>query len=74
MTNEEELRDRIAHVVDTEVTAWDGATSTEIAQAIIDNLGLEIETASGHEDCGCRLETYPAEHRVVGKWVEEEES
>ena len=45
----------------------------EEAQAIIDELGLTVETEPGHDprECGCSSRAYPAESRIVGKWEEQ---
>lgn len=70
MTSQDELRDLIEQIIEdkTYAMAPDGfiAGTEESAQAIIDDLGLEVETLSekaiGHM-------VRPAQYRVVGKWV-----
>ena len=76
----EELRTRIADAIseaDNEFTILGddyGAAPnlTAIADAVIDALGLTVETEPGHDprECGCSSRAYPAESRVVGKWEE----
>lgn len=68
----DELRDRLSQIIDRGLYCWDSDTKTSMtdteyaAQAIIDDLGLEVETLSekaiGHM-------VRPAQYRVVGKWV-----
>ena len=63
------LRDRIADLLwRTEEKSWE-----DQAQAIIDDLGLRMETEPGHDprECGCSSRAYPAESRVVGKWEQQ---
>ena len=70
MTDLDNLRNRIADLLwRTEEKSWE-----DQAQAIIDELGLRMETEPGHDprECGCSSRAYPAESRVVGKWEVEQ--
>ena len=84
MTDHGNLRDRIAAQI-TPFLYWnyadwedaderDKADARECSQAIIDELGLRVETEPGHDprECGCSSRAYPAESRVVGKWEVEQ--
>ena len=69
MTDLDNLRNRIADLLwRTEEKSWE-----DQAQAIIDELGLRMETEPGHDprECGCSSRAYPAESRVVGKWEQQ---
>ena len=76
MSDQDELRDKIAAVVEAYLPREHmGYGSGEYAaQAIIDEFGLTVETEPGHDprECGCSSRAYPAESRVVGKWEAEE--
>ena len=79
MTSQDELRDRLSDVIDRALSAWmtvddaldgpvEGSEEDFVAQAIIDDLGLTVEsrlTEYGIDDPGY-------EYRVVGKWEAEE--
>ena len=83
MTDQDNLRDRIAELIDPnawkmhripEMPGWPESTeliepSREKAQAIIDELGLTVETAGGYGyGRAPDLKRRPVEQRVVGKW------
>ena len=70
--SDEALRDRIADVLDRAYNEHD-RNHWGAAQAIIDELGLRVETEPGHDprECGCSSRAYPAESRIVGKWEPE---
>ena len=79
MTDQDNLRDRLSDVIDRALSAWmtvddaldgpvEGSEEDFVAQAIIDDLGLTVEsrlTEYGIDDPGY-------EYRVVGKWEAEE--
>ncbi len=83
MSDQDNLRDRIAHLLHRhfELTAigpvgcgheyW--SDEEHVAQAIIYEFGLTVETEPGHDprECGCSSRAYPAESRVVGKWAKQ---
>lgn len=86
MTSDNELRDRIEDTIEAAYAQWEfefeahedgnrayvdpGPKDAFIAQAIIDEFGMTVETEPGHDprECGCSSRAYPAESRVVGKW------
>ena len=72
------LRDRIVALIeglDDRQMLDDGnlASPDDIAQTIIDDLGLTVEIEPGHDprECGCSSRAYPAESRIVGKWEQQ---
>ena len=72
MSDQDNLRDRIEEVIWKRTTLTTDITML-VAQAIIDELGLTVETEPGHDprECGCSSRAYPAESRIVGKWEEQ---
>ena len=71
MTNEtEQLRDRIAEIVNAALVAWNTDMDTQysegeyVAQAIIDEFGLTVETVGGFVSVAGNHDA----RRVVGKW------
>ena len=72
MTDQDNLRDRIEEVIWKRTTLTTDITML-VAQAIIDELGLTVETEPGHDprECGCSSRAYPAESRIVGKWEQQ---
>ena len=71
MTSQDELRDRIAEIVNAALVAWNTDMDTQdsegeyTAQAIIDEYGLEIEWQSMR---GMGPNGPDRSWRVVGKW------
>lgn len=65
MTNQNELRDRLSQIIDRGLYCWDSDTKTSmtdteyVAQAIIDDLGLEVVSDGGRPEWKLQ---------VIGKW------
>ena len=76
MTDQDNLRDRIESIIEdkTYATAPDGyiAGTEEAAQAIIDELGLTVETRLVHKKTLDR-DVLERLRRVIGDWREESE-
>lgn len=76
MSDQDNLRDRIEQTIDRATDDWMGdprintSYHKHVAQAIVREFGLTVETEPGHDprECGCSSRAYPAESRVVGKW------
>ena len=61
----DELRDRLSQIIDRGLCGWDSDTNTSMtdteyaAQAIIDNLGLEVVSDGGRPEWKLQ---------IIGKW------
>ena len=66
----DELRDRMAKIIDSALVAWNTDMDTRdsegeyVAQAIIDEFGLTVETVGGFVSVAGKHDA----RRVVGKW------
>lgn len=75
MSDQDELRDRIAEIIERSLTVWindlsaGGAEADYAAQAIIDEFGMQVEERI--DEPGKRG-INPVQ-RVVGKWEESDE-
>lgn len=77
--SDNELRDRIERVIAAELDRVDVFTVADIAQAVIDDLGLTVDSHFEHK-AGSAIEMNETQaeydervkprtfHRVVGKW------
>ena len=75
MTDQDNLRDRLSDVIDRALSAWmtvddaldgtdEGSEQDFVAQAVIDEYGLTVETVGGFVSVAGNHDA----RRVVGKW------